>query len=99
MLFSSARLISFTPLRGADHLAAEKLACNAIEDALAGAEGRRVNLDLGYLDHNKVVLASTKRRVKKSICATASTPTLSADLRRGGISLPLDVSRFQGWPI
>ena len=54
------RLISFEPLRPPDELAAAKLACNRIEEEL-GAEGRRrVNLDVGYLDHNKIVLASVK---------------------------------------
>jgi Domain of unknown function (DUF4416) len=54
------RLISFAALRSPEELAQAKLTCNAVEDALADAKGRRVNLDLGYLDHNKIVLASAK---------------------------------------
>jgi hypothetical protein len=54
------RLVAFETLRGPDELAADKLACNAIEEALQGPRGRRVNLDVGYLDHNKLVLASAK---------------------------------------
>jgi hypothetical protein len=54
------RLVAFETLRGPEELCEAKLACNAIEDALAGPQGRRVNLDAGYLDHNKIVLASAK---------------------------------------
>jgi hypothetical protein len=54
------RLVAFESLRGPEELVEAKLACNAIEDALATPQGRRVNLDAGYLDHNKIVLASAK---------------------------------------
>lgn len=54
------RLVSFTPLVSPEILPAAKLQCNAVEDRLAGPSGRRVNLDVGYLDHNKMVLASVK---------------------------------------
>jgi Domain of unknown function (DUF4416) len=54
------RLVAFAPLRGPEELPEAKLACNAIEAALAGPSGRCVNLDVGYLDHNKIVLASAK---------------------------------------
>ena len=54
------RLIAFATLRGPDELVQAKRACNDIENALSDSHGRRVNLDLGYLDHNKIVLASAK---------------------------------------
>jgi hypothetical protein len=54
------RLVSFSKLRPPDSLCAAKLSCNEIEDRLAAAKGRTVNLDVGYLDHNKIVLASCK---------------------------------------
>ncbi len=54
------RLLAFQALRGPDELVRAKLICNDIEASLASARGRRVNLDVGYLDHNKVVLASAK---------------------------------------
>jgi len=54
------RLLSFARLVSPGTLAAAKLACNGIENRLTGARGRRVNLDVGYLDHNKLVLASVK---------------------------------------
>lgn len=53
---------SFDELRGADQLAAIKLLTQEIEDKFRDpvSGGRRVNLDPGYLDVLKVVLASTK---------------------------------------
>ncbi len=59
------RLVSFEPLRAPDELASAKRVCIAIENELAGAMGRRVNLDIGYLDHNKIVLASIKAAGQK----------------------------------
>lgn len=65
------RLAAFERLVPPESLRAIKLHSNAIEDELAGeaavlratgspAGGRRVNLDVGYLDHAKVVLGSLK---------------------------------------
>lgn len=54
------RLVSFAPLMAPESLADDKLLCNALEDRLAVDGQRRVNLDLGYLDLSKVVLASLK---------------------------------------
>jgi len=53
---------SLQALRGADELAAIKRRTQAIEERFRDpvTEGRRVNLDPGYLDTLKVVLASTK---------------------------------------
>lgn len=59
------RLVAFEALRAPQQLAEAKLACNVIEQSLAGAKGRRVNLDVGYLDHNKIVLASAKEAGQK----------------------------------
>jgi hypothetical protein len=61
----SRRLLSFEPLAGPEELPAAKLACIAMEEAVAGPRGRRVNLDVGYLDHNKIVLASVKAAGQK----------------------------------
>jgi hypothetical protein len=46
-------------------LVAAKIACIAIESALSHDAKRRVNLDIGYLDHNKLVLASVKSAGQK----------------------------------
>jgi len=54
------RLVSFLRLAPPDALVAAKHLCNAVEDRLAEPGGRLVNLDVGYLDHNKVVLGSFK---------------------------------------
>jgi hypothetical protein len=59
------RLVGFQALRSPEELADAKLDCNTIEMALASAQGRTVNLDVGYLDHNKVVLASAKAAGQK----------------------------------
>ena len=52
--------VSFRNLVMADRLPEVKLVTNDIENELAGKNGRTVNLDCGYLDYYKVVLASTK---------------------------------------
>ena len=54
------RLMAFRALVSPDCLCDAKHACNDIEDRLCGDRGRTVNLDIGYLDHNKIVLASFK---------------------------------------
>jgi hypothetical protein len=52
--------LSFEQLVAPESIREAKLACNELEDRLSGGRGRRVNLDIGYLDHNKIVLASAK---------------------------------------
>jgi hypothetical protein len=59
------RLISFETLLSPEDLPAAKWACIDIEAGLKGAAGRRANLDIGYLDHNKIVLASIKAAGQK----------------------------------
>jgi hypothetical protein len=59
------RLVSFAKLRSPEELVAAKIACIAIESALSHDAKRRVNLDIGYLDHNKLVLASVKSAGQK----------------------------------
>lgn len=54
------RLVSFTTLVPPESVKEAKVVCNRLEDELAGPAGRTVNLDVGYLDHNKLVLASCK---------------------------------------
>jgi hypothetical protein len=54
------RVVSFAPLFASERLATAKLAAIEIENALRGPLGRVVNLDVGYMDVHKVVLASIK---------------------------------------
>ena len=53
-------IASFTGPHPADLLPDAKLACIELEKGLAINSSRTVNLDVGYLDHHKVILASTK---------------------------------------
>jgi hypothetical protein len=59
------RLLSFENLAGPGLLVDMKLACNGIETLLCIDNKRTVNCDAGYLDHNKVVLASAKEAGQK----------------------------------
>jgi len=59
------RLLSFEQLYDPKLIVAMKLECNDIETALACEGRRRVNLDAGYLDHNKYLLASAKEAGQK----------------------------------
>ncbi len=54
------RIVSFSRLVPPESIREAKLICNGIEEALSTGGGRKVNLDIGYIDHNKVVLASAK---------------------------------------
>lgn len=52
--------LGFAPLRNMGDLAAMKHATNQLETHWAVGDRRLVNIDPGYLDHAKVVLATTK---------------------------------------
>ncbi len=54
------RLAAFEALMMPTELVTMKLRCNQLEDETAREGKRIVNLDSGYLDHNKIVLASAK---------------------------------------
>lgn len=77
------RLVSFEALRSPEELAEAKRACIAIEAELAGPQGRRVNLDIGYLDHNKLVLASIKPAGQKIYLAQGVYADLVARYANG----------------
>ncbi len=61
----SRRLLAFKNLAGPGEAIPMKLGCNAIEAHLSVGGKRTVNCDAGYLDHNKVVLASAKEAGQK----------------------------------
>jgi Domain of unknown function (DUF4416) len=59
------RILAFETLREPTLLVDMKLACNDIEERLRAHGMRTVNCDAGYLDHNKVLLASAKEAGQK----------------------------------
>ncbi|MBN1306506.1 MAG: DUF4416 family protein [Chitinispirillaceae bacterium] len=59
------RLLAFETLSLPTLLVDMKLQCNNIESALAHNGKRTVNIDAGYLDHNKYLLASAKQAGQK----------------------------------
>lgn len=63
------KFVAFEPLFSPEALIGIKLATNALELSLSGATApdtpRRVNLDPGYLDATKLVLASTKNQAHR----------------------------------
>ncbi|MBN1570867.1 MAG: DUF4416 family protein [Acidobacteria bacterium] len=77
------RLISFRRLVPPDSLISAKHSCNDIEERLRGEKGRHVNLDIGYLDHNKIVLASFKGAGQKIYLAEGVWADMVARYRGG----------------
>ncbi|MGC9364430.1 MAG: DUF4416 family protein [Fidelibacterota bacterium] len=59
------RFFSFTRLSEPDSLAPAKIITNHAEDQFTIHGRRKVNLDIGYLDYDKVVLASAKYGIHK----------------------------------
>jgi hypothetical protein len=78
------RLLSFESLASPTALVAMKLACNELEDMLCSAGARTVNLDCGYCDHHKVVLASAKEAGQKVYLDKGIYADLVARFARGG---------------
>ena len=56
---------SFETLINPKNIARIKIECNEIEDQLAIKQNRKVNLDPGYMDYDKIVLASAKYNWQK----------------------------------
>jgi hypothetical protein len=77
------RLVSFRKLMSPDRLSSAKHICNDIEDRLSGEKGRSINLDIGYLDHNKIVLASFKSAGQKIYLADGVWADMVARYRGG----------------
>ncbi|MCF6237998.1 MAG: DUF4416 family protein [Candidatus Marinimicrobia bacterium] len=59
------RFISFETLMSPGELARLKVLCNRIEEGLRVEGSRKVNLDVGYLDFHKMILASAKYNGQK----------------------------------
>lgn len=79
----SRRLVSFERLVSPDFLVQAKHDCDGVEERLAGVAGRRVNLDVGYLDHNKVVLGSNKGAGQKIYLGRGVYADLVGRYRKG----------------
>jgi hypothetical protein len=77
------RLASFARLEPPDCICDAKHFSNEIEDRMAGEKGRLVNLDIGYLDHNKIVLASFKGAGQKIYLKDGVWADLVARYRKG----------------
>lgn len=77
------RLIGFDRLVSPEILASAKVACNDIEDRHAREGKRTVNLDVGVLDHNKIVLASLKSAGQKIYLAQGVYADLVARYKGG----------------
>ena len=59
------RFWAFENLINPNEIARLKIECNEIEDQLTVAGNRKVNLDPGYMDYDKIVLASAKYNGQK----------------------------------
>jgi len=77
------RLVSFEKLIQPDRLAELKLKTNEMESRYRSSAGRLVNLDIGYLDHNKLVLASAKAAGQKIYVGQGIYADLIARFGRG----------------
>jgi hypothetical protein len=58
-------ILSFEPLRAAPEIVQAKLDTAAMEEDLFEGGGRRANIDPGYMDYYKIVLASFKEGPQK----------------------------------
>jgi hypothetical protein len=77
------RILSFIRLVPPDCLCRAKHISNEIEDHVTGEKGRLVNLDIGYLDHNKIVLASFKGAGQKIYLGEGVWADMVARYRQG----------------
>ena len=59
------KFFSFSDLISPGFLAEAKLITNDFEDSLTVKDRRKVNLDIGYMDYDKVVLGSAKYGIHK----------------------------------
>jgi hypothetical protein len=76
-------IVSFSGPHQADILVGAKLACIELEKGLSIEGKRTVNLDVGYVDHNKIVLASTKGAGQKIYLASGIYADLVARYAHG----------------
>jgi len=80
------RIISLTELDDPIALSQAKLTTNAIEMQLATDARRKVNLDIGYLDYDKVVLASAKYGIHKIYIGSGIYADMALHYEKGRFS-------------
>lgn len=78
----------FRRLVAPEELAGSRLLTAIIEEKLAGGGKRRVNLDPGYLDLGKLVLASTKEAPDKIYLGSGVWAHTCLRYRNGGFEAP-----------
>ncbi|MBN2001417.1 DUF4416 family protein [candidate division KSB1 bacterium] len=74
---------SFTKLINPGTLAEIKINCNTLEDQLAVDGKRKINLDPGYMDYDKYVLASAKYNAHKIYLDKGIYADLTLRYRKG----------------
>ena len=77
------RFVSFSKLIEPGFLASAKFITNAIEDELRIDGLRKVNLDIGYIDYDKVILASAKYGIHKIFLADGIYADLALHYAKG----------------
>jgi len=77
------QFVSFGPLARAEDLPRYKLEANEIEVALLVDNRRTVNIDVGYLDVHKIVLASTKEGPRRVYLGQGIWADLTLHYRKG----------------
>ena len=89
-------VISFEPLCEATDIVQVKLDTAAMEEDLSEDGGRRVNIDPGYMDYYKIILASFKEGPQKIYLGRGVYADPDSPLLRGGIwAASMDFSRLQ----
>jgi hypothetical protein len=96
------KFISFAPLVEPSRLADFKLMTRSIEAqhlwARGDKEGRRINLDPGYLEANKVVLASTKNAAHRLYLGAGIYGEVTLNFHHGAFHpMPYTYPDYQ-WP-
>jgi hypothetical protein len=80
--------LAFGRLAGAEHLPDWKLECSSLERELSGGDSRVYNLDPGYVDHGKLVLASFKGAPDKLYMGRGVFAHTCLRFRFGGFEAP-----------
>lgn len=78
------QLMSFRQVQRAEDLPSLKAATNRVEGLLCRAGRRSVNLDVGYLDYHRLVLASTKEGRHKIYVGSGIWADLTLLYENGG---------------